>query len=151
MASRLFDISELNRLVDERYVSVQKHPSAELYIYNYGPKVQYERVWNDVTMHCRGLILDKDMNIVARPFRKVLQPFRARPFGDTGPRVRRLRKDGRLHGNPLLARRHAVSGDKGFVRQRSGEKGQQNPVFEIQGHVRPFRQVKDPHIRDNLP
>ena len=70
MASRLFDISELNRLVNERYVNVQKHPSAELYIYNYGPKVQYERVWNEVTMHCRGLILDKDMNIVARPFRK---------------------------------------------------------------------------------
>lgn len=70
MANRLFDISELKRLVDERYVNVQKHPSAELYIYNYGPKVPYEKFWNDVTMHCRGLILDKDMNIVARPFRK---------------------------------------------------------------------------------
>ena len=70
MANSLFDISVLNLMVEGKYVNVQKHPTAELYIYNYGPKVQYERVWNDVTVQCRGLILDKDMNVVARPFRK---------------------------------------------------------------------------------
>jgi RNA ligase len=57
-------------MLDERYVSVQKHPYADLFIYNYTPKAQYNRVWNEITLQCRGLILDAGLNIVARPFIK---------------------------------------------------------------------------------
>jgi len=57
-------------MVAQGYVNVQKHPHAELYIYNYAPICQYEKIWNEATRACRGLILDKDMNIVARPFSK---------------------------------------------------------------------------------
>jgi RNA ligase len=60
----------LQQMVDDRFVSVQKHPNADLYIYNYTPKAQYSRLWNDITLQCRGLILDADLNIVARPFKK---------------------------------------------------------------------------------
>lgn len=49
---------------------VQKHPDADLYIYNYSRKTQFERLWNEVTLLTRGLILDGEMNIVARPFHK---------------------------------------------------------------------------------
>lgn len=49
---------------------VQKHPQANLFIYNYSAKAQYDRVWNDVTLHCRGLILDDNYNVIARPFKK---------------------------------------------------------------------------------
>ena len=63
-------ISALQQLVADGYINVQQHPSAELFIYNYSPKVQYEKVWNDWTMMARGLILDKHYNTVARPFRK---------------------------------------------------------------------------------
>lgn len=41
-----------------------------MYIYNYSQKAQYERVWNEWTLACRGLILDGDFKIVARPFQK---------------------------------------------------------------------------------
>jgi len=57
-------------MLDERLIIVQKHPDADLFIYNYTNKAQYERVWNDITLQSRGLILDADLNIVARPFKK---------------------------------------------------------------------------------
>ena len=60
----------LLKMIEDKLVSVQKHPSADLFIYNYTPKVQYDRIWNEITMQTRGLILDSDMNVVARPFKK---------------------------------------------------------------------------------
>lgn len=60
----------LDKMIEERYVSVQKHLEADYYIYNYTQSAQFDRVWNDVTKTCRGLILDKNHNIIARPFSK---------------------------------------------------------------------------------
>jgi RNA ligase len=57
-------------MLDERFIAVQKHPDAALFIYNYTPKAQYDRLWNEVTLQSRGLILDADFNIIARPFEK---------------------------------------------------------------------------------
>lgn len=70
MENNFFDINDLNRLIKDKYVSVQKHSQAELFIYNYTPKTQYESFWNDITLQCRGLILNMEMQVVARPFRK---------------------------------------------------------------------------------
>ncbi|WP_428655929.1 T4 RnlA family RNA ligase [Runella sp.] len=64
------NISTLQQLIADDYIKVQKHPTAPLYIYNYTPKTQYDRVWNELTLACRGLILDEQYNIVARPFGK---------------------------------------------------------------------------------
>lgn len=61
---------ELNQLITDNYINVNKHPTTDLYIYNYTQKTQYERFWNNCTLACRGLIMDKDCNIVARPFQK---------------------------------------------------------------------------------
>jgi T4 RnlA family RNA ligase len=66
----MIDLPLLKTMIAEGYVHAQKHPTQDLFIYNYSPKTQYERVWNDVTLMCRGLILDADYNIVARPFTK---------------------------------------------------------------------------------
>jgi hypothetical protein len=41
-----------------------------IYIYNYTQKTTFENKWDDVTMTCRGLILDLEHNIIARPFQK---------------------------------------------------------------------------------
>jgi len=60
----------LQQMLDERLIIVQKHPDANLFIYNYTNKAQYDRVWNEVTLQSRGLILDADLNIIARPFKK---------------------------------------------------------------------------------
>ena len=60
----------LNRMIKDRFVNVQSHPTLPLNIYNYSQSCQFEKMWNVVTMECRGLILDIDYNIVARPLKK---------------------------------------------------------------------------------
>lgn len=60
----------LIKMIDEKLVSVQKHPTADLFLYNYTARVQYSQIWNEVTLQTRGLILDSEMNVVARPFNK---------------------------------------------------------------------------------
>lgn len=60
----------LKQMIDEKLVVVQKHPTADLFIYNYSPTVQYDKLWNEITIQTRGLILDNDLNIVAKPFKK---------------------------------------------------------------------------------
>ena len=57
-------------MVDEGYVNKNEHPDGGLFIYNYSPKTQYEPNWNKSTMLARGLILDANGAIVARPFPK---------------------------------------------------------------------------------
>lgn len=64
------NFSLLNEMIENKYINVQKHPSANLYIYNYAAKTQFERIWNEATLQCRGLIMDADGNIIARPFKK---------------------------------------------------------------------------------
>lgn len=57
-------------MIDAKYVKRTKHPRKELYIYNYTALAQYSQVWNEVTLQCRGLILDNDYNYISRPFSK---------------------------------------------------------------------------------
>jgi RNA ligase len=59
-----------DKYADEHLITRRKHPTLPLWIYNYTPEVQYDKLWDEVTMQCRGLILDEQSNIVARPFRK---------------------------------------------------------------------------------
>ncbi|MGD1842188.1 MAG: T4 RnlA family RNA ligase [Thermonemataceae bacterium] len=65
-----FDFGLLQQMVAQKYVTVQKHPKADLYIYNYTPSAQYERLWNAATLASRGLILNDQQAIIARPFPK---------------------------------------------------------------------------------
>lgn len=48
----------------------QTHPSHDLTIWNYTPKVQYEKLWDDITLQCRGLVTNSEGKIIARPFKK---------------------------------------------------------------------------------
>ena len=61
---------DLKQLISDDYINVQKHPTADLYIYNYSPKAQYDRVWNEHTLACRGLIMNELYEVMARPFKK---------------------------------------------------------------------------------
>jgi len=57
---------ELNGLVRS-----QTHPTLPLTIWNYTEKVQYESLWDEITLQCRGLIIDnKTDKILVRPFPK---------------------------------------------------------------------------------
>jgi len=60
----------LNKYHEDNLVYNQVHPSLPLTIWNYSEKVQYDNLWNDITLQTRGLVTDNNGNIVARPFRK---------------------------------------------------------------------------------
>jgi T4 RnlA family RNA ligase len=66
----MIDLALLKDMIDNNFVNVNKHPTHDLFIYNYTAKAQYEGMWNDVTLMCRGLILDANYKVVARPFTK---------------------------------------------------------------------------------
>ena len=57
-------------MVAQGYLIVQKHPTEDLRIYNYSQKTQYEGYWNEITLACRGLILDSKGQIHASTFDK---------------------------------------------------------------------------------
>jgi RNA ligase len=66
----LLSASELIKMMDEKYVKAQHHPTLPYTIYNYTDKCMWDRAWNDVTQQCRGLIVDGDGLVIARPWRK---------------------------------------------------------------------------------
>lgn len=75
------NLSDVNRLDDDLYdlilkdvdaglISARPHPDdKELIIYNYTPQVAYDKLWDEATRLCRGLIL-RGQIIVSRSFTK---------------------------------------------------------------------------------
>ena len=68
----LLDTKLLEQHITNRFVGVQRHPSLPLRILNYTQSAQFDgKLWGDGTIdYCRGLIVDDENNIVARPFKK---------------------------------------------------------------------------------
>ena len=62
--------SILKKYLQDGLLTVQSHPTLSLHIWNYTAKVQYENLWDDVTILCRGLITDYEGNIISRGFPK---------------------------------------------------------------------------------
>ncbi len=62
----------LNNYIDNNLIVANKHPEHDIWILNYSPKTQSKRIWDDYTTACRGLVVDADGNILARPFKKFL-------------------------------------------------------------------------------
>ena len=63
-------LETLEKYYEEGLLYKQVHPTLPLTIWNYSEKVQYEGLWDEITLMCRGLVTDKDGNVVARPFKK---------------------------------------------------------------------------------
>ncbi len=66
--NRLLDI--LNDYVELGLVERNLHTTLPLAIYNYSRKTQYEGKWDEITLMCRGLIMDGDGNTIAKSFNK---------------------------------------------------------------------------------
>ena len=60
----------LEKYYKEGLLHKQTHPTKDLAIWNYSPKVQYEKLWDDITLQCRGLVTNSKGDIIARPFKK---------------------------------------------------------------------------------
>lgn len=66
----MIDFDAIQAQVAAGYISVQGHPSADLRIFNYTTKAQFDWHWTPETRLCRGLIVNGQNCIVARPFPK---------------------------------------------------------------------------------
>jgi len=62
--------SVLNTYIEQSLIVANKHPEYDIWILNYSPKAQSKRFWDEYTMSCRGMVIDADGKILARPFQK---------------------------------------------------------------------------------
>jgi RNA ligase len=63
-------LEKLNKYYEDGLLYKQVHPTLPLTIWNYTEKVQYENLWDEVTLMCRGLVTDDKGDIIAKPFKK---------------------------------------------------------------------------------
>lgn len=64
------DWDVLNSYIDNNLIVANKHSEYNIWILNYSPKVQGQKLWDEYTSAARGLVIDADGNILARPFKK---------------------------------------------------------------------------------
>lgn len=61
----ILNLETLNKYCDDGLLLKQTHPTLDLTIWNYSRKTQYDLLWDDITLMCRGLITNSEGKIVA--------------------------------------------------------------------------------------
>lgn len=118
--SAIFDVEKLEHLAGEGWLRRQRHPEADLWIYNYTERCQFEKHWTPETLACRGLILDAEGAIVARPFPKFFNLHELDDFDPTehGDFIATEKVDGslgivyRLDGQDFIATRGSFTSEQ---------------------------------------
>ncbi len=75
---QLFPQHALTSALDGGLVRAQTHPELPLTIYNYTEHCAFSNAWSEVTLACRGLIVNQAGEVVARPLPKFFN------YGQTG-------------------------------------------------------------------
>lgn len=107
----------LNKYHNDGLLYKQTHPTLPLTIWNYTEKVQYEGLWDEVTLMCRGLVTDSEGTIIARPFRKFFNMEEGKHTATSEFEVYE-KMDGSLgiffyyEGNPVFATRGSFTSDQ---------------------------------------
>ena len=117
----IFNIDR-EKYIDSGLVNETPNWTGNLLIYNYTQKCQFSKAWDDVTMMCRGLIVDAiSKEIVAQPFKKFFNieehVAKGLPIPDEAPYI--LKKlDGSLgilywnEGKPWIATRGSFKSEQ---------------------------------------
>jgi RNA ligase len=101
--------SLLTEMLEEGYVRERHHPYLDLRILNYSEKAQFGKVWNEVTLQCRGLIVNSTDEIIARPFDKFMN------YGEN--------QDDKLLMNYEVVITDKMDGSLGILWNYAGEQG----------------------------
>lgn len=138
------DRERLDALAADGWLRSQRHPEADLWIYNYTEKTQYENHWTPETTMCRGLILGREGEVVARPFAKFFNygtpqasVLPVEPFTVTEKIDGSLGILYYLDGEPLIATRGSFTSEQAKVGTRMlanyefSHAGGTTPLFEI--------------------
>ena len=70
-----FDINKINDYINKGLIIKQNHPTFPISIYNYSRECQYNNLWDDLTISCRGLILDNDGKSYRQAIMKLIKPI----------------------------------------------------------------------------
>lgn len=84
---RQLTYADIAPYITEGLVTERAHPeNPAIRIFNYTPECQFSRKWDDITIQCRGLIMDITTNeILARPFAKFFNYDEHLALGGTIP------------------------------------------------------------------
>ncbi len=66
------DWKVLNGYIDNKMIISNKHPEYDIWILNYSKECQFSMAWDVYTLSCRGMVVDADGRILARPFMKFM-------------------------------------------------------------------------------
>lgn len=66
-------IRAINWLIYNGYIRKDTHPYCNLNLYNYTDKCKRHQYWNEITLWCRGIILDGQNRIKFRPLKKFFE------------------------------------------------------------------------------
>lgn len=69
----MITLKDIQENYNKGFITIRKHPFAELYILNYTQLASKKAVWNEVTLNSRGLIINKKGEIISYPFRKFFE------------------------------------------------------------------------------
>jgi len=61
---------QLDVLINNGIINDTKHKEYPLTILNYSKIAQFEKNWDELTLQCRGIVIDENYDTVAIPFRK---------------------------------------------------------------------------------
>lgn len=117
-ALREIDLDAINGEIAAGYIRCELHPNFNVRILNYTARTQYEWRWNQSTMQCRGLILDDQNKLIARPFAKFFSYDQlagnvpAEPFDVFEKMDGSLGVLYQVDGNPFIATRGSFSGEQ---------------------------------------
>jgi len=64
-------IPTLEFVQNNKFVKMKPTPYDNVFVLKYSPKVFYKYLWEGTFEECRGTLVDKDLNIVSRPYTKI--------------------------------------------------------------------------------
>ena len=79
------DLKKFEEYVENGLLIRQRHPVHPLWIYNYSRTCTYTNAWDEITLMCRGLVVNDEGFIVARPFPKFFNYEQLSSVGLTVP------------------------------------------------------------------
>ena len=137
--SELFSEEDLLKAIEDKMVTQRKHPQWDLWIYNYSKTAQYTKTWTDVTMNCRGLILDHNGNVVARGPKKFFNYGEQESSNiDLNTEVRVTKKfDGSLgilsvyNGETIVATRGSFESEQAILGQTMIDSGEYDNLINL--------------------
>jgi len=103
------DMEEFQRLKKSKLVFIRRHPTLPINIMVYTPKSKFERKWTKELLIARGLVVDDDGKILARPIPKFFNDFEITGTLPSGPIEVYEKMDGSLivmfflNGKPIFA------------------------------------------------